>query len=62
MGQRSLSQLAQWFAHQSQRYDLPLAEQLMLENVSHWLKRQDDGRPARPADELRDPWIGFSNQ
>jgi hypothetical protein len=61
MGHRSLSELAQWFAKQSRRYDLPLAEQLMLENVSDWLKRQELDTPSiqhRPAD----PWTGFSNQ
>lgn len=62
MGQRSLSELARWFAHQSKRYDLPLAEQLMLENVSHWLRRQDEGQKSGPGPGPRDPWIGFSNQ
>lgn len=59
MGAWPMSRLADWFAGQSRRKDLTLAEQLMLENVSAWLRRQEwNERATRRA---RDPWIGLSN-
>lgn len=59
MGAWPLSKLADWFARQAQRQDIPLAEQLMLENVSAWLRNQDPN--SRPASRPADPWIGLSN-
>jgi len=56
-----IAKLSDWFQRQSQRTDLPLAEQLMLENVSAWLLRDQDPSARRP-DRQRDPWIGLSNE
>ncbi len=54
-----LAKLADWFQRQSQRADIPLAEQLMLENVSAWLRNQE--ATSKPAQHARDPWVGLSN-
>ncbi len=54
-----LAKLADWFQRQSQRSDIPLAEQVMLENVSAWLRNQDPAHASRL--RQRDPWIGLSN-
>lgn len=54
------ARLANWFENQSRRSDLSLGEQVMLENVSAWLRNQD--RDALPATRQRDPWIGLSNE
>ena len=59
MGAWPLDNLADWFERQSLRRDLPLAEQLMLENVSAWLRGQHQN--ACPNGRLRDPWSGLSN-
>lgn len=52
--------LAVWFERQSKRCDLSLAEQLMLENVSAWLRSQERAelQPVRRPD----PWLGLSNE
>lgn len=53
--------LAVWFESQSHRSDLSLAEQLMLENVSSWLRNQRKGGEP-PVERPRDPWVGLSNE
>lgn len=55
-----IAHLADWFQRQSQRTDLSLAEQLMLENVSAWLRNQESAN--KPVRRSRDPWIGLSNE
>lgn len=54
------AKLADWFQRQSQRRDISLAEQLMLENVSTWLRNQDPN--AASQSRRADPWIGLSNE
>jgi len=55
-----IAKLADWFQRQSQRADNSLAEQLMLENVSAWLRNQEPTN--KPAQRARDPWVGLSNE
>ncbi len=55
-----IAKLADWFQRQSQRPDIPLAEQLMLENVSAWLRNQESSQPEPQCQ--RDPWVGLSNE
>lgn len=55
-----IAKLADWFQRQSMRADIPLAEQLMLENVSSWLRNQEIS--PRQSQRMRDPWAGLSNE
>jgi hypothetical protein len=59
MREEKTEELADWFAFQSARPELPFPERLMLENVSHWLRSQQTGETKRPVASI-DPWIGVS--
>ena len=58
MRTNQISELAHWFAAQSEIPTNSLPERLMLENVSRWLRRQQSGDDQ--AVPTADPWIGLS--
>ena len=58
MRREQMAELAHWFEAQSELTSHSLAERLMLENVSRWLRKQQSGATKTPP--KNDPWIGLS--